>query len=310
MSETTIREAVNEVFIEGVLKEKTIELATIDTEQGKADVIRGELVIATDDISEHRVRVFANKLTKEKKENAVYKGLKTVMDEYVSIAEALKQGLTADAADKVRITKGKLGLNEFYTPNGELRSFPTVTTNFINRVDESKGYNPKAEFSIEMFFKSLTKEVKDGEETGRLIVEGIVPLYGGTVIPLKFVANDPDIVDYLDTNYEAGKTSKVWGELVNTVEVIKKEEKGFGKAKETITTKTLHELVITGGEEEMYDEDDEKSYSIDVIKKALAERDVYLDDLLKKSKKEGNKGGSSKSTGTKNTGKVKKELNF
>lgn len=297
-----IREAINEVFIEGTLKEKNLELATIDTENGKTEVIRGELIITTDENSEHRVRIYANKLTKERKENSVYKGLVTVMNEYVSIAEALKNGQTEESAVKVRVAKGKLGLNEFYTPNGELRSFPSISTNFINRVD--KNFSPKAEFSIEAYFDSFKPEMKNDEETGRLIVNTIVPLYGGKVIPLTFIASDEDVVDYLQTNYEAKRTSKIWGELINTVEITKTEEKGFGKSKEKVITKTIHELIITGGEEEMYDEEDEKSYSTDLIKKAMAERDIYLDELLKNSKKDNKSGNKSKTTGN------KKELNF
>jgi hypothetical protein len=296
-----IREAINEVFIEGILKEKNLELATIDTENGKAEVIRGDLVITTSENSEHRVRIFANKYTKENKENSVYKGLVTVMNDYISIAEALKNGQTEENADKVRIKRGKLGLNEFYTPNGELRSFPIVTTNFINRVD--KNFDPKAEFSIEAYFVSFKPEMKNDEETGRLVINTIIPLYGGKVIPLTFIAEDEDVVDYLQTNYEVNKTGKVWGELINTVDVTRIEEKGFGKSKEKIITKTINELIITGGEEDMYDEDDEKSYSTDLIKKAMAERDIYLDELLKKSKKDNNSSNKSKNT-------AKKELNF
>ena len=295
-----LREALNEVFIEGILKEKTLELTTINVQGKKADVIRGELVISDKENSEHRVRVFSNKLTKEGKENSVYKGLKTVMDEYVSVAEALKLGQTAEAADKVRITKGKIGLNEYYTPNGELRSFPIVTTNFVNRVKDGT-YNPKAEFSLEMYFDNILPEIKDNEETGRLIVKGIVPVYGGEVIPLTFIVADEDAVNYIQTNYEKGKTGKVWGELVNTVEITKIVEQGFGKAKEKIVTKIINELVITGGEEDQYNEDDERSYSTDLIKKAMAERDIKLDELLKNS--------DGKKTKTNNT-PVKKELNF
>jgi len=302
-----IREALNEVFIEGILKEKNLELATVNSEKGKQDVIRGELIITTDEKSEHKVRVFANKLTKDNRENSVYKGLVTVMEEYVSIADALKNGATAEeaknSATKVRITKGRLGINDYYTPTGELRSYPQITTNFVNRVDETKGFTPKAEFTVEMFFKAIKKEIKNEEETGRLIIEGIVPMYGGVVAPITFVAGDEDTVNYLEMNYEVGKTGKVWGEIVNVVETTVKVEKGFGKSKEKIIVNVLNELEITGGEEEQYDEDDERSYSVDVIKAALAERDIYLDELKKKSK------DNSKST-TKNTSKPKKELNF
>jgi hypothetical protein len=308
-----LREAVNEVFIEGTLKEKTLELTTIEVQdpnggKKKADVIRGELVIATTENSEHRVRVFANKLTKEGKDNSVYKGLKTVMDEYVSIAEALKGGQTVEAADKIRITKGKLGLNDYYTPGGELRSFPVINTNFVNRVKDTDTYNPRAEFSLEVYFENIAPEIKDNEETGRLNLKVIVPVYGGEVIPLTLIAADEDVVNYIQTNYEKGKTGKVWGELINSVKITKTVEQGFGKAKEKIVTNITNELIVTGGEEEQYDEDNEKSYTTDLIKKAMAERDIKLDKLLKNSKKDSGKSSGNKS-GASGTTK-KKDLNF
>lgn len=291
---TELREAINEVVIEGKLREKNIEEATIDTKDGKAEVIRGEIIVATGENAEHRIRVFANKLTKDKKENSVYKGLHTVMEDYVSIAEALKSGLTEDEATKVRITKGKLGLNEFYTPTGELRSFPVISTNFINRVQGE--FNPRAEFSLELFFESLSHEIVNEEETGRLVVKGIVPIYGGKVIPLTLYAPKGEIADYLDSTYEVNRTGKVWGEVINEVEITKTIEKGFGKAKEKIISNIKHELLITGGDEEQYDEENTNSYSVEVIRKALADRDIYLDSLLDKSQSAKSNAKSNAST--------------
>lgn len=307
-----LREALNEIFIEGILKEKALEIVPAEMKNSsgsvvKTEVIRGELIIADKENSEQKVKVFAYKITKEGKDNSVFKGLKTVMEEYVSVAEALKNGQTAEAADKVRVSKGRLGLNDYYTPTGELRSFPQINTNFVNRVKEGT-YNPKAEFSLEVYFYSIIPEIKDEEETGRLIIKVIVPAYGGAVLPFTLIATDPDVVNYIQTNYDNGKTGKVWGELVNTVEVTKTVEQGFGKAKEKTVTKVISEIIVTGGEEEQYDDDDEKSYSTELIKKAMVERDTKLDDLLKKSKGGDKKGNTSKSGNGTTT--VKKQLNF
>lgn len=320
-----LKEAINEVFIEGILKEKTLELAVVDVEDAnggkkKADVIRGELIITTTENSEHKVRVNANKITKEGKDNSVYKGLVTVMDEYVSIAEGLKKHkgegkteeealkIATNEATKVRITKGKLGLNEYYA-NVELKSFPSVSTNFVNRLKDGDTYNPKAEFSLEAYFDSITPEVKNGEETGRLVIKVIVPIYGGKVVPFTLIATDEDIVNYIQSNYEKGKTGKIWGELVNTVEVTKTIEQGFGKSKEKVVTKTINELIVTGGEEDQYDEDSDKSYSTDLIKRAMAEREIALDEKLKKSKN-GDKKSSGGSNNNSSSDKPKKKLNF
>ena len=295
-TKTQIREATNRIHIEGILKEIRLK--------EENDVISGDIIIMTGEHSEHAIRTYVTRLTKTEKVNAAYKGLQTVMTEYVSIASLLKEGRTLEEAQplatKVRVTRGRLERNEFYT-NDELVSRPAISSNFFNRVDDNS-FEPKAEFELECYFERKRKETKDSEETGRLLVDVIIPIYGGAVIPMELVA-DGEIADYLEANYETKRTGNIWGSIVNIVERTATKKSGFGAAKEEVKVNYTRELVITGGTEEQYDEDSEKAYTTEQIKKAWKVRETEtLPALLKKSKDSAKSSGSSDKKNTKANG--------
>lgn len=287
-TQTTLREAVNNVVIEGTVAEIRIEAKTVN---GK-EFITGEVDIQTDETSTHTVKVFANKYNKEGKESSLYKGIETVMNEYKSIASHGK-----DAADRVRITQGKIGLNEYVGQDDTIKSYPQLSTNFINRLTVTEEFTPKAEFEVEMYVHSVTDEVKNEEETGRAVLKGYVPLYGGKVIPFSFVVAEKSAVEYVSSNYETGSTVTVYGDIVNRVNVTKKEvEVGFGKPQEKITRTTVREYVITGGTPPL-DEEDTKAYNIEVIKKALVEREAHHEEMKAKKKESNNKPATTEKKG-------------
>lgn len=274
-NQTTIREAENTVTIEGTVSEITIETKG----EGDKQFITGEILIQTSEDSVHTVNVFANKYNKEGKESGIFKGIQTVMNDYKSIASVGKE-----EADKVRIETGKLSLNEYVGQDGEIKSYPQNTANFINRLKANEEFNPRAEFEVEIVVKSIKPEVKNDEETGRAKIEAIIPVYGGRVIEFPLVAtNENGVAEFLLDNVEKGQTLFVYGEIVNRTVVTKREVgTGFGKPQEKIKSTTVREYLITGGNPP-YDEDDVKAYKMEVIKKALVEREAYLEE--KKTKK-------------------------
>lgn len=275
-NKNTVRQADNEVVIEGILQE--VRLDVKETKETKEQFITGDIDIEVGEGSVHTVSVFSKALKKDGTENGIFKGLNTVKDEYLSVAKVGKE-----EADKVRITSGELGINDYVGGDGQLKSYPEQTTNFINRIGSNEEFEPKAEFEVELFVHTVNDEVKNNEETGRVIVKGIVPLYGGRVAPLEFVAAGEG-ADYIRDNYEPGHTVRLFGEIVNHVEVKKTEkEVGFGKPKEVVKRKFTREYLITGGSEP-YEEDDANNFSVDSIQKAMAEREVYLEGLLAKKK--------------------------
>lgn len=292
-NQTALREAANSAVIEGVLAELRLEVRDIN----EKEAITGEIDVKTGEDSIHTLRVFAYRYNKEGKESGIYKGLKTVMDEYKSIAS---HGV--DEADKVRITQGKIGLNEYYVQD-ELKSFPQLSTNFINRLKPTDEFNPRAQFELEMYVHSVVDEIKNEEETGRAILKGYVPLYGGKVIPFSLIVADAAAVDYVKNNYETGSTVTVYGDIVNSIKIKRIEiEVGFGKPQEKITSTTVREYVVTGGSVPM-DEDDPKAYKQEAIRKALTEREIYLNELKNKNKDDKQKNNTKKGFDTKTTAK-------
>lgn len=287
----TLRQAENTVHIEGILKEKRFEATEIN---GKP-VIRGEVDIEVRENEVHTINFFSYKYKMDSnEENEIYKGLVTVMNEYKAINEVGKE-----EADRVRITQGRIELNEYYGQDGTLRSFPRISSSFINRVNDLSTYNPKAEFKVEVVVKDAREEFdKEENPTGRVILDTYIPLYGGKVIPFTFVVVE-DGADYVLSNYEAGQTVRIWGDVINYKEIIEHTiEAAFGKADKKVTSKTIKEFLVTGGSEP-YDEDDEKAFDPKLIKKALTEREIYLEELKNKNKNKGKESGEKVAFDTK-----------
>lgn len=291
---TQIREAINKVKICGWLKEK--ELEVVEKEQ----LIRGSLTIMTSPTSEIQISVYAKKLTANKQENSAYKGLLKIMNEYVSMAELFKENIemTSEQAQeqctKVRVNRGTLRKYERYV-NGNFYSTPTISANFFTRVDDPALFEPCAEFELECYVESIKKETKDSEETGKILLNTIVPVYGGQVIPMELVA-DGEVGEYITDNYPLKSTVNIWGDIVNTVERTVTKKSGFGASKEEVNVNYTRELMITGGVEEPYDEDDKNVYTTDEIKAAWKIRETEtLPELLRKSE---NKSSETQTKGT------------
>lgn len=279
----TIREAQNEVNICGVLKEKNLKKGIKD---GKP-YIGGNLVIQVTPDSEVRVEAFAYETNASGAKSKIYAGLDTVMAEYRSIAD-LMQPPHDMPEDEARAnatlvsTHCTIGLNEYFNDAAKLISGIRYKASFFNRVKREE-YNPCANFDVEAYVEAIRKEFKDGEETGRIFVDTYIPIYGGSVIPITFEAED-DTAEYIADNYTAQKTCHIWGDIIS--KAVRKVEKrsGFGKSIEKKSVSYRRALLITGGDEEQYDKEDTKSFTTEVMKKAVAYRnDEYLPELLKKS---------------------------
>jgi len=147
-----------------------------------------------------------------------------------------------------------------------------------------------------MFVTSVKEEIKKEEETGRVIVGGWTPVYGGKIIPMEVVAgkitdDDGEEVDFAQdvlNQIEEGMTVNVWGEI-NYKSIITKVKKGggLGKAKIEETREYINELVLVGAD---IIEDDEKCFDMELIKKAKIERDNAIENKKNEDSKEEKKG--------------------
>jgi hypothetical protein len=290
-----LREAENRVSIEGTL----LEIRHQEWKSKEGLNIELDIEVAENEV--HTVHGMTRYKKKDGSDNAIAKGYQTIIDEYLSVA---KHG--RDQADKVRVTQGKIGVNEYYGEDGMLRSFPQLSTNFVNRLGAGDEFNPRAEFEVEIFVKSVVPEVKNEDETGRVKVNSIIPIFGGKVIPFEFMVSK-DGAEFVSDNYEVGCTTRVYGDIVNFKEVKETEiPVEFGKPQKKISTKTIREYLITGGTDP-YEEDDTKVFSIEALKKAMVERETYLLEL--KNKKSEPKNNENK-TGFGSKGKTDQKPKF
>lgn len=277
-----LRQANNKAFVEGILAEVNLREGT----SAKGDYISGEIKVKVEQevngqMAELEVPVslFASKITTKGTPNPAYKSIKSVETDLVSIAAAGGE----EKADRVRIS-GDLVENAFYGRNGELTSYPRVRASFVNKI-AAKDCNPKATFSIEMVVANKAEEVdKDGVETGRYLIKGIVPQYGEKVDIIDFVGASKGVVDALSQYWTVGDTFRAQGKLNFTSATrTVKTEVDFGEPEERTFTTHLSELIITGGSQTPLDGD--FAYDGNEIKTALAARKARLEELKNKTPK-------------------------
>ena len=274
-----IREAENVVRIEGILSEIDLKYGSFEKNGEKKNSIGGVIKVQVNQeingesvTLEVPVHMFASEVTNKGAKNPAYQSIERVMKEYTSIAAA---GGAANA-DHVRITNGKVTMNEYYGQDGRLVSFPRITASFVNKVKPDE-FSPKAEFSTQFVVAKKQMETdKEGVETGRYKVTGIVPQFGGRVDVIEFITANPKVIEAVKQYWTENDTVSAIGRLnfsSRTETVIK--EVDFGEPQETTRTISVSELIITGGSSTPLEGD--FAYDMSDIQSALAERKSRLD---------------------------------
>lgn len=276
-----MRQAENRVRIEGVLAETDINYGSFQRNGQTIECIRGTIkVLVTQTINgvvienEIPVHLFANKFTNQGKPNPAYDSIEKIKNDFVSIAAA--GGETG--ADRVRITSGRIQMNEYYNADKRLVSFPRISTSFVTKIrkDECK---PEATFSVEMVIANQGYELDaDGviKEPKRYHIKGIIPGYGDRVDVVDFVCSNENVVNAVSSYWNDNDTVKANGRLnfSSTTEVVK-EEVDFGEPIERQRTISVSDLVITGGSQMPLE--GEFAYNLSEIQSALSERKARLE---------------------------------
>ena len=275
-----IRQAENRVRIEGILAEIDIKPGTFNKNGQTMESIGGSITVkVTQKISGEEkelaipVHMFASKLTNKGTPNPAYESIKKIADEYVSIA-ASENG--EDGADRVRITNASIRMNEYYSQDGRLISFPRVNASFVQKINKSD-CKPEATYTAEFVVAQKNEEIdRNGEETGRYRIDAIIPQYGGKVDVVPMYAQSPGVIDAVKTYWEIGNTVKANGRLdfsATTETTI--EEVDFGEPIEKTRTINRSDLIITGGSQEPLEGD--FAFDESEIQNALAERKLRLE---------------------------------
>lgn len=282
---TNLRQADAKVEVVGIVSENKLEEVTVD---GKTS-IRGELVIQTDDINFVTFNVFVNAKKDDGTENKTYGGMKTVMNEYKSIAKVGREEAT-----KVTVN-GQIRPNSYVGRDGNVHVSVRHQSSFFNRYQGSlEEFDPHAWFEVEMCINAIVPETYTsgdnvGEETGRVIVKGWMPTYNG-IEPITLIAPEEDgIADAVLDEYNPGETVRFLGDIVNSRAVIREEiPMKIGKPKVTVRTIYKNEMIITKASD-AYGEDSDtptpEPYDVDAIKKAITDRELRLEAEKDKAKK-------------------------
>ena len=288
---STIKDG-NVVKIEGILSEIDIDYKDfkkngVDTKAigGVIKVRVNQAINGVDTELEIPVHMFAAQLTNSGAPNPAYESIARIKDEYVSIAAS-----DIDHADRVRITKGAINMNEYYGQDGRLISFPRITASFVSKIKREE-CKPKAEFTVTFMVGKAGYELdKEGVETDKYKVTGMVPQYGGKVDVIPFFAYNPGVIDAVSNYWQEGDTVKATGRLNFTSETKEVEVKvDFGEPTIETRTYSISELVITGGSSTPLE--GEFAINYDDVKAALEDRKNRLAESKEKST---NRGASGK----------------
>lgn len=273
-----LRQAENTVKIEGILSEIDLQPKTFKRNGKDVEAIGGSITVkVTQKINDQEkelmipVYMFAAKLTNAGKPNPAYESIKTVKDSFNSIASTGSE----DAADRVRITRGQIRMNEWYAADGHLNSFPRVNASFVTRIAKNE-CKPEATFIMQFAVGNAAEEIKNDEPTGRYKITALLPQYGGKVDVIPLYAEADGVISAISTYWGTGDTVRANGRLdfSSTTEVTY-EEVDFGEPVEKVRTINKSDLIITGGSQEPFE--GEFAYAEDELNTALAERKARLE---------------------------------
>lgn len=278
-----LRQAENTVKIEGILSEIDLQPKTFKRNGKDVEAIGGSITVkVTQKINDQEkelmipVYMFAAKLTNAGKPNPAYESIKTVKDSFNSIASTGSE----EAADRVRITRGQIRMNEWYAADGHLNSFPRVNASFVTRIAKNE-CKPEATFIMQFAVGNAAEEIKNDEPTGRYKITALLPQYGGKVDVIPLYAEADGVINAISTYWSTGDTVRANGRLdfSSTTEVTY-EEVDFGEPVEKVRTINKSDLIITGGSQEPFE--GEFAYAEDELNAALAERKARLETQKEK----------------------------
>lgn len=246
-----MKQAPNEVTVEGILNEVNIEKKV---SFGGKNMIRGNVKILVEqevlgvvESIEVPVELFAMEMTADNTVNSAYSSIEDIMNNYVSLAACGD----IDQADRVRTSKCSLVMNEFYNKAGVLVSYPQIKGGFINKINKID-CKPAAVFSttIVLVSESVEDEIVNDAPTGRALIKAAVPQYGDKIDLIPFIVENPKAIAHMKAHWEKGDTLEITGRVnfsTKTEVVVKKVEDGFGEALPSYKTTSVRELIIYSG---------------------------------------------------------------
>ena len=288
-----MKKTVNKEHVEGRVYEHNLAIKTVQNKEsanyGK-EFIGGTLDIATDDKCLNIVTInftYVTELTSKGNKNETYTTLKNIIESGKTVLIDGK-----DAATMVKVDTA-LGVNDFYTNrNGEetLVSAKRNEGGFAHIVNKLADEAARNTFEMDMLINGTRLVEKDEERNipaDYLVVKGAVFNFRNAILPVEFVVKNEGGMKYFES-LEASPSNlvftKVWGSIKSlTVVTPKEEESAFGEPVIKEYERKVKEWVITGAAKEPYEIDDDKNgITMEEIKQAMADREVYLAGVKKR----------------------------
>ena len=283
-----MKQAKNEVFIEGILAE--VDIKTDTSKKDNKPYIRGEIKILVNQMIDGEtkesvipIRMFSMKNKKNGDANPAYDAILKVQNTFKSAAG--EGGLKN--ADAVRVTRGSINENIF-VPRGSDKevSFPEIQANFISKCNRNSS-NPLTRFSINVAINAIKEDVdREGVPTGALVIKAGVPQYADKLDLIEFKVYKDNAKEHIERYWQKGNTVNVEGYInfsAKTEFIEEEEESGFGDPISIPKTTTVRELVIISGSSEPFDE--ERSYSKEELNTGMDERIARIAILKDNSQK-------------------------
>lgn len=262
-----MKQSVNNVTIEGIVSEVNIR----DIDKGDKKYIAGDVIVKVPmkDGSFNMIPVGFISADKKKDgtPNQNYARLQNLKN-FNSIAALGKE----EGATKVQIRGANLQENLFL-PQGaqEVISTIKINSNFFTKITNEANYNPEASFNVTTCILKMEDEVRNEEETGRLIVTGALIGYADKAEIVRFVVEEKANIDFITSHWKVGDTVRIGGDLRFTEEIVEQEQEvGFGEAETRRFTRRRKEFVIKRGSAEGLDE--EEAFNYEEVKKSLKDR--------------------------------------
>ena len=280
-------ESKNIVNVTGILKELQLEEKT--SSDGSKDFIAGKATIKVDQeingkLSECEIpiEIYANKLKSDGTLSKLYPIVLGYKEKFTSLAACPED--EPQLASKVVISGADIIENIWFDQkSGQVKSSYKIRSNFLNAYNGSPSeFKPEATFELTGVILGTIPETLNDEETGRLKVKLGVVGYNGRVDIIDLIAESPNAVNFINTNYNDGDTVQLTGR-VRISHVVKtwKEEQGFGEPIIRHKTESCREFIITGGSPSGLDE--AYSYDANDIKIGLDERAARAEESKSKA---------------------------
>lgn len=277
----------NETHIEGYLYEHKLEMRESGPKSKNPGTkfIMGTVDIATDNNLTNIVSVhfsYVTATTAKGSPNATYATLENIVNgKYGSVMANGKDG-----AVKLRIDSA-IALNEFYSDRNGQEELVSVKRNeggFVHVVtgDLTEDEKLRSTFKCDMVITNVTR-VEANEDQGtpeKVIVKGAIFDFRKALLPVEFVATNDKAMDYFE-GLGATKNEPVftclWGRQISeTITTTVTEESAFGEPSVREVKRSRKEYLITGASPDTHVWDDESTMTAEELKKAVAEREVYL----------------------------------